>query len=386
MIRKHCTLPSGAPSGAPLLSGPMPRASSGPARAARWALAPLCLLLGSACGSAATLVIKPTQPPAAELVPDPRLKQFAYKKILLLPPEQPVALKDLEVQAVAEKPTQYYTAKLEKALVKKGFQVISPEIVARAAQGAKSAKGGLSAAEKAMIMGKKTEADAVFIVQSIGVRGLVKHYALEEGQAIEVEPGLVRVNDDGETVHAETEQCLFTLPYYELTLEAKLVEAASGNVLWLGTGRQRSTDVMRQDWSAEIDDDCELERQNFIYSDYLDDEETLDKTVTALFERMLGPLQTDAAIGQTLVREPPKPPPPPPPPPVEEAKPEPRTAVVSSKVAWLREGPGTNHPKKTKVTRKAKAEVLEVMGEWLKLKLQDGTVGWMHESTLIVNE
>jgi hypothetical protein len=368
-----------------MLSGLVPRIPTGPARAANAALAAACLLLASACGSVANLVVKPTQPPAAELVPDPRLKQFVYKKILLLPPEQEVAIKDLEVQSIAEKPTRYYTAKLEKALVKKNFQVISPEIVARAEQGAKSAKGGLSAAEKAMIMGKQTQADAVFIVQSIGVRGLLKHYALQEDSAAEVEPGLVRVNDDGETVHAETGQCLFALPYYELSLEAKLVEAATGHVLWLGTGKQRSTDVLRQDWSAEIDEDCELQRQNFIYGDYLGDEETLEKTLTALFERMLGPLQIDAAIGQTLVREPPKPAPLPPPP-VEEAKPAPKMAVVSSKVSSLRDGPGKNHPKKAQVTRKARVEVLEVMGEWIKVKLQDGSTGWMHESTLIIDE
>lgn len=382
MIRNHCTLPLTSPSGEPLPYATAPRGSTRPPWAASSALAISCLLAASACGSAARLVVKPSKPPAAELVPDPRLKQFNYKKILLLPPEQKVAVKDLKIQSVAEKPTRYYTAKLEKALVKKGFQVISPEIVARA-EGTKSAKGTLSAAEKAMIMGKKTQADAVFIVQSIGMRGLVKYYVLQDEKASEVEPGLVRVNDDGETVHAQTEQCLFALPYYELTLEAKLVEAASGNVLWLGTGSQRSTDVLRQDWSAEIDGDCELQKQNFIYSDYLNDEETLEKTVTALFERMLGPLQIDAAIGQTLVQKP-KPPPPPPPPPPEE--PKVKTAVVSAKSSSLRGGPGKRNPRKMRVPRKTKVEVLEVMGEWLKIKLQDGTVGWMHESTLIVNE
>lgn len=39
-----------------------------------------------------------------------------------------------------------------------------------------------------------------------------------------------------------------------------------------------------------------------------------------------------------------------------------------------------------RVPRKAKVEVVETMGEWLKVKIQDGTVGWLHESVLIVNE
>ena len=36
------------------------------------------------------------------------------------------------------------------------------------------------------------------------------------------------------------------------------------------------------------------------------------------------------------------------------------------------------------ISRKSKVEVLETMGEWLKVKAQDGTIGWMHESTLIM--
>jgi len=376
MTRNPRTRYPDAPTGARTPSGTIPRSAT------MAVLAVVCVLLASACGSAAILVVKPSKPSATELVPDPLLKKFKYEKILLLPPEQEVAVKELQVARVSEKKTGYYTAKLEKALVKKRFQVISPEIVARADKEAKSANGTLSAAEKAMIMGKKTQADAVFIVQSIDVRGQVRHFALKDEKAEAVEPGLVRVKDDGETVHAKTEQCLFAVPYYELILEAKLVEAATGNVLWLGTGKQRSTDVLRQDWYAELDGDCELQRQNFIYSDYLNSEETLEKTVTALFERMLGPLQIDAAIGQKLAREPK----PAPPPPVKETKPEPKTAVVSSKIASLRNGPGKRHPRKARVTRKAKVEVIEVMGEWIKVRLQDGTVGWMHEDTLIINE
>ncbi len=376
MTRKPRTKHPVAPSGAGTQFGTIPRSAT------IAVLTVACLLLASACGSAANLVIKPSKPAAAELVPDPQLKKFKYERILLLPPEQEVVVEELGVRSVAEKKTRYYTAKLEKALVKKGFRVISPEIVARADKEAKSSKGTLSAAEKAMIMGKKTQADAVFIVQSINVRGRLRHFALTDEKAEEVEePGLVRVNDDGETVHAKTEQCLYALPYYELMLEAKVVDAASGNVLWLGTGKQSSTDVLRQDWSAEIDGDCQLQKQNFIYGDYLSNEETLAKTVTALFERMLGPLQIDASIGQKLVREPKTAPPP-----VEEAEPEPKTAVVSSKIASLRDGPGRRHPRKMRVTRKAKVEVQEIMGEWIKVKLQDGTVGWMHEDTLIVNE
>ncbi len=349
-----------------------------------WTLGAMCLLVLSACGSATTLTVKPSKPQQAELVPVPRLKQYAYKKILLLPPAQAVALHDVKIKSVVGRPKQYYTAKLEKALLQKGFEMIDPAIVARAEQGLKSRKGTLSAAEKAMIMGKETKADAVLIIQSIDVWGYARHFAIGEENATEVEPGQVRRNEDGELYHADTEECLFRLPYYEVRLEAKMVEAASGHVLWVGTGRQRTTDVLRQDWSAQLDSDCEVEQQNFIYADNLSDEATLDKTVTALFERMMTPLQMDASTGQTLVREVKAPPPPPPPPPPQE--PKAKTAVVAAKRASLRQGPGRKHPRKMRVPRKAKVEVLEVMGEWMKVKIQDGTEGWMHESVLISTE
>jgi hypothetical protein len=337
----------------------------------------LCLVPALGCASAITLTRKPSQPEPAELVPVPQLKEHAYKRILLLPPQGPVAQKDIEVEAVREKQTTYFTARLEKTLLQKGFQVISPEIVARAEQGAKAEKT-LSTAEKAMIMGKKTAADAVFMVQSIEVRGLSDHYTVEGDSARRVEPGLVRADEDGVLYHAETEACLFRLPYYSVRIQAKLIDASSGNVLWVGNVRQTSTDVMRQDWNAVLNHDCETKDQNFIYTDYLAANETLDKTVEALLERMLSPLQQDAATGKTMVREEKAAPPPPPP--------KVKTAIVASKRASLRDGPGTKNPRKMSVPRKAKVEVVETMGEWIKVKVQDGTVGWMHESTLIMSE
>jgi SH3-like domain-containing protein len=59
-------------------------------------------------------------------------------------------------------------------------------------------------------------------------------------------------------------------------------------------------------------------------------------------------------------------------------------AVVSSQHAQLRDAPNKKGAKITSVPRKAKVEIVETMGEWLKVKVQDGTVGWMHESTLIL--
>jgi uncharacterized protein YgiM (DUF1202 family) len=59
-------------------------------------------------------------------------------------------------------------------------------------------------------------------------------------------------------------------------------------------------------------------------------------------------------------------------------------AVVSSTKANLRESANNKSRRITTVPRKAKVEVLETMGEWLKVKSQDGSTGWMHEKDLIV--
>jgi hypothetical protein len=80
-----------------------------------------------------------------------------------------------------------------------------------------------------------------------------------------------------------------------------------------------------------------------------------------------------------------EPPPPPAPEPEPEPPPEPKAkmATVSAQRAALRDSPSKRGPRKMVVPRKARVEVVEVMGEWFKVKIQDGSVGWMHESTVI---
>ena len=60
--------------------------------------------------------------------------------------------------------------------------------------------------------------------------------------------------------------------------------------------------------------------------------------------------------------------------------------MVSAKKASLRAGPGNRNQRMQYLTRKTKVEIVETMGSWSKVKLQDGTQGWLHESTFIINE
>ena len=60
----------------------------------RFAPALFALVLLSACGSAASLVVRPTKPAPAEIVPTPQLQQYAYKHLLVLPPDGGVTVDD----------------------------------------------------------------------------------------------------------------------------------------------------------------------------------------------------------------------------------------------------------------------------------------------------
>jgi hypothetical protein len=349
----------------------------------------LCLALSlSACGAANTLVLRPTTPAPVEAVPTAQLESTIYKRLLLLPPEKGVSVAaDVDVTLARERDGAHYMGRLEKYFLGQGFEVVSQEIVARLGR---KAQAGSSAAARALMMGKETHADAVLMVQSLSVHGGEKFFHIED--LSEVEPGL-RVEDDGEYRHRETEECLFRLPYYELRIEAKMIDVRSGDVLWVGSARETTIDALEESWTAKLDDDCGIEEQSpFIYRDQLHAEETFDRTVAQLYERTFGGLKRSALAGKPREREPakvaepaPPPPPPPPPPKVEEPPPAPapKMAVVSSNQGVLRVGPDKRDKKVRVVPRKAKVEVLETMGTWHKVKVQDGTVGWMHEGSLI---
>lgn len=337
--------------------------------------------MSTACGSALTLSVEPGEPTPAELLPAPMLSNYAYKKVLLLPPEGEVVLKDVDLPTVTEKKASFYMSKLEKVMLAQGFEVISSEVVARASKAKGAAE--LSAGEKALLLGKQTQADAVMLVQNIGVRGGARYFAVDDVQNREVPPSQVKTDEDGNHFERETERCLVRLPHYTISFEAKMLDTRTGAVLWVGSAKTSSGDVIQDTWTAELDDDCGIESQNFVYADYQAEENTYDNAVTQLLGRLIKPLKKAAFEGEP--RDPPPPPkaePPPPPP----AEPKPKMAVVSSKRASLRLGPGKRHKRSMFVPRKAKVEVLETMGEWIKIKVQDGTTGWMHESTLIVDE
>lgn len=332
------------------------------------------MLVAVGCGSSLSLTVRPGTAAPPELIPAAPLSKHVYRKILVLPPES-VDVKDLAVPVVDEMGPDYYTGLVEKVLLAEGFEVISSEIVARA-----GGKAGMSAVEKAMVLGKQTQAHAVLVMQKLSVRGHTNYYQVRDMATMQIDAARVKM-DDGEPIDADTEECLHSVPYYEVRMEAKLLDARNGTVLWVASGAQSTIEVIKDDWVAEVNDDCEILSQNFIYADFMMEESTLALVVRTLLDRVVKPLSGPAFAGTPLDPPAPKVVAPKPPP-----APTKKMAVVSTKRASLRTGPGRRKKRVMRVPRKAKVEVIETMGEWHKVKVQDGTTGWMHEDAIILDD
>lgn len=336
--------------------------------------------------------VKPSTPEPPELIPAEQLKTFVYKKVLVLPIEQGVIQGDSTLPVLKNKDAGYFGAKVEKALLEQGFQVISSEIVARAEKSLGKGSASLSPTEKALVLGKESKADAVFHVQALNVVANSDFYTVDDLKTIAVDPSRVKKDRKGRLYNEETEECVFRVPYFEIQFEAKMIDARNGDVLWVGTGRQDAIDGLEASWVARLDKKCEMVKQNFVFSDYVTQESTLDRTFNGLLARLVVPLKTDAFAGQPLPSDTPPPPPPPvekkpePPPPPPKEEPKPITAVVTTNKASVRAGPGNKNDRVGYASRKTKVVILETMGEWSKVQLQNGTTGWMHESTIIVDD
>jgi hypothetical protein len=347
----------------------------------RGQLALLLFLCG--CSSLTTLTVRRSEPKALTLVPAPQLTERQYKRILLVPPEQGVKVSPLvESQIPSEKELSYYTSKLEKILLAKGFEVVSAEIVARAKT---AASGARTPAERAVAMGKETRADAVFTLLELQVLDGERFIHLRDLR--DVPPAERAQDDDGRFFHRETEACLYRLPLYEVRIAAKLIDVQDGDVLWVGEGQEKTLDVLPKSWVARLDEECQVEEQvPYNYRDYLASEDAFDATVSDLFMRLLEPLRKRALSARPApveVKPPPPPPPPLPPPSTEPKKP---TALISGGRAILRDLPEDTALRISLVPRGSRVEVLQSSGQWHKIKLEDSTVGWMHDDSLMIEQ
>ncbi len=373
-----------------------PRAST-PAR--RTLMLAVALLAG--CSSLSSLTVRPTDAVPPTLVPAPRLSEHRYKRILIVPPEEGISVSDrVESPAPSEKDVRYYTGEVEKILLAKGFEVISAEITARARTAAQSGK--YSYAERALVMGRGSQADAVLSLQKLTVEEGEKFYHIIDKR--EVAPAERVQDDDGRYFHRESEKCLYRLPFYKISASAKLIDVQAGDVLWVGEGIETTLDTLQRSWIARLDNDCQVrEEAPFNYREYFMAADTFEKAVKDLLMRLFEPLRVRALAPQAPQPATPpvaapaqaQPAPPaagPPPaapisvPQVARAAPgKVPTATISSGRAILRDFPQHDGLRINLVPRRTRVDVLQSSGEWHKIKLEDGTVGWMHDDSLLLD-
>jgi hypothetical protein len=362
------------------------------------AIAMLC-----GCSSLTTLTVRPTQAVEPTLVPAPRLSERKYKRILIVPPEEGISVSDrVESPAPSEKDVRFYTGEVEKILLAKGFEVVSSEIVARARTAAQSGK--YSFAERALVMGRGSQADAVMSLQKLTVEEGEKFYHIVDKR--EVAPAERVQDDDGRYYHRETEKCLYRLPFYKVSVAAKLIDVQGGDVLWVGEGEETTLDTLPKSWIAQIDSDCEVREQvPFNYREYFTAQDTYERVVKDLLMRLFEPLRVRALAPQPALVPAAQPASAAPPPaaaavaapvaaPALSAQPQqPQrvqpgktpTATISSGRAILRDLPQHDGLRINLVPRRTRVEVLQSSGEWHKIKLEDGTVGWMHDDSLLLD-
>jgi hypothetical protein len=364
----------------------------------------LAITLLSGCGSLSTLTVRPTQAVEPTLVPAPRLSERKYKRILIVPPEEGISVSDrVESPAPSEKDVRFYTGEVEKILLAKGFEVVSSEIVARARTAAQSGK--YSFAERALVMGRGSQADAVMSLQKLSVEEGEKFYHIVDRR--EVAPAERVQDDDGRYYHRETEKCLYRIPFYKVSVAAKLIDVQGGDVLWVGEGFETTFDTLPKSWIGQLDNDCQVREQvPFNYREYFTSADTYERVVKDLLMRLFEPLRVRALAPQPTLAPPPAPaatpavsapaaaPAPavaPAPLPISQpqmARAQPGkvpTATISSGRAILRDLPQHDGLRINLVPRRTRVEVLQSSGEWHKIKLEDGTVGWMHDDSLLLD-
>ena len=272
--------------------------------------------------------------------------------------------------------------------------MVSSEIVARVRTTGQSGKQ--SFAERALVMGRGTQADAVMSLQKLSVEEGEKFFHIVDKR--EVAPAERVQDDDGRYYHRETGKCLYRLPFYRIDVAVKLIDVQGGDVLWVGEGVETSLDTLPKSWVAQLDNDCQVREQvPFNYRDYFTAEGTYESTVKDLLMRLFEPLRVRALAPQTPMipaAAPESGAPSGPAPPLSltpaaaqltQSPGKAPTATISSGRAILRDLPQHDGLRINLVPRRTRVEVLQSSGEWHKIKLEDGTTGWMHDDSLLLD-
>ncbi len=156
----------------------------------------------------------------------------------------------------------------ERFLLQNGFSLISRDVIGRIddQESQRFSKRSLyllfqSPTEKALLLGRKTNADALLIIDHLGCWASEQHFVYNPDTG--VFDNLPRAkNAKGPWV---------SISLYEVTIQMKLIDVENGEVLWMGSGRVHSRNLFPEDWRGTIKvrgDEVTTEEENFEIEDY----------------------------------------------------------------------------------------------------------------------
>jgi len=242
----------------------------------------------SGCKKKYTLTVPRTQVQAPEILG--RGVPGIRKVIFVHPPEASCPTACSQVIATPEAYNQVI-AHAEKAVVQRGYQLISGAIVGRV--GGRVMPGNWEPAQMALAVGKESGADAVFEIRSLYVDLAKETYLIERGdetfKKVPDRYAAKAVRDD------RKRSMLFEVPYWEVHVEMRMI-ALDGSVVWSASKSIRTTDVVPDSWRArmkkqgtraQINRKRKKRDQNYDYFMYFHDVDLQEKQVLFIIDELV---------------------------------------------------------------------------------------------------
>ncbi|MCZ7585882.1 MAG: DUF799 domain-containing protein [Deltaproteobacteria bacterium] len=155
----------------------------------------------------------------------------------------------------------------ERCLLENGFQIISQDVISKIDTVTskrfrkESHTVRYTAPETALLLGKKTNADALLVLSHVGAWPSEQYFLFDDDEwKFKARP-----------MPQDAEGLWITYPLWEVTLEAKLVDIKTGEIVWMGSGRYHSRNLFAEDWRGVVSvraGETWLESENFRIEDF----------------------------------------------------------------------------------------------------------------------
>ena len=268
-------------------------------------------LLSFGCGST-TFVLKQTEFEEPIIYSSNGTKTFPKKLIFLSKTEAACPKECSEIVHNANK-YQGWISQVEQKLLARGYKLISGAIVSRVEEKLVESENRETwdRTEKALLLGKKTGADAIFEVRGLwsdlSERTFIKKKGEDSYKEVPEKYADELIKED--LKHKEMSR--FDVPYWKVLVELRVLDM-DGNVMWSGSRFVRTTDIMPEDWIAQLKDsrpNAKIVRkrtsppwqfwrtgnrkdENFDYSRYYYDNELQEEQFYMIIDDLIGRLPT----------------------------------------------------------------------------------------------